>query len=127
MTNYSGLKVLIVEDEGLVALMIEDMLLDLGCEIVASIARLGDACALAAEAELGLAILDVNLAGQASFPVARILRDRNVPFIFGTGYGTAGLPQEFADRPLVGKPFSSRALEEAIRHALGPVEAKPGR
>lgn len=126
MTNYSGLKVLVVEDEGLVALMIEDMLQDLGCEVVASVPRLDEACALAADKELDLAILDVNLAGQPSFPVAKILCDRGLPFIFSTGYGTAGLPPEFAHSPVVAKPFSSRALEEAVRHALGPTEAQSG-
>jgi CheY-like chemotaxis protein len=119
LSNYSGLKVLVVEDEGFVALMIEDMLEDLGCEIVASAARLAEARGLAATATIDLAILDVNLAGHPSFPVAEILRERGIPFLFSTGYGQSGLSQEFAERPLIGKPFSLKELRETIARALG--------
>lgn len=119
MRNYSGLKVLVVEDEGFVALMIEDMLEDLGCEIVASAARLAEARGLAATATIDLAILDVNLAGYPSFPVAEILRERGIPFLFSTGYGQSGLSPDFADQPLIGKPFSIKELQETIALVLG--------
>ncbi|KKX32886.1 response regulator [Rhizobium sp. LC145] len=114
MRDISGLKVLIVEDEGLVALMIEDMLQDLGCEVIASVSRLADARTIAAKAEVDLAVLDVNLAGEPSFSVAEILRNRQIPFIFSTGYGMEGLPDEFGGHPVIGKPFSSGELQQII-------------
>jgi CheY-like chemotaxis protein len=119
MTAFSGIKVLVVEDEGFVAVLIEDMLRDLGCEIVASVARLPEAQGIAASVEIDLAVLDVNLNGQPSFPIAEILRDRGVPFIFSTGYGQNGLPHEFADHPLIAKPFSSTELQQKIAVAVG--------
>ncbi|MBB3656638.1 DNA-binding response OmpR family regulator [Rhizobium sp. BK650] len=118
MRRFSGLKVLVVEDEGMVALMIEDMLHDLGFKVVASVSRLADARAVAAEVEADLGVLDVNLAGEPSFSVAEILRERQIPFIFSTGYGLSGLPDEFADQPLVGKPFSTSELQQTIEAAL---------
>lgn len=118
MSEFSGVKVLIVEDEGLVALMIEDMLQDLGCEVVASVAGLKEACSLAATAELDLAVLDMNLRGERSFPVAEILREREVPFMFSTGYGTDGLPAEFSGSLVLSKPFSAKALQETLLYAL---------
>ncbi|MGK9055696.1 response regulator [Neorhizobium petrolearium] len=118
MSGFSGLRVLIVEDEGLVALMIEDMLQDLGCEIVASVSRLSKGRTIATTVPVDLAVLDVNLAGQPSFPIAEILQKRQIPFIFSTGYGIDGLPQEFATRPAIGKPFSSSDLQRAIAVAM---------
>lgn len=118
MTVFPGIKVLIVEDEGFVALMIEDMLQDFGCEIVASVARLTEAKGIATTAEIDLAVLDVNLGGQPSFPIAEILRDRGVPFVFSTGYGQDGLSQEFADVPLIAKPFSATELQQTIALVL---------
>ncbi|EJC83236.1 Response regulator receiver domain protein [Rhizobium leguminosarum bv. trifolii WSM2297] len=116
--NVSGMKVLVVEDEGLVALMIEDMLEDLGFDVVASVSRLADARTIVADAAVDLAVLDVNLAGESSFSIAEILRKRQIPFIFSTGYGLSGLPDEFAHQPLIGKPFSKKDLQETIEAAL---------
>ncbi|HEV7437291.1 MAG TPA: response regulator [Pseudorhizobium sp.] len=118
MSEFSGIKVLIVEDESLVALMIEDMLQDLGCDIIASVARLKEACSIAATAELDLAVLDINLGEERSFPVAHILQKRGVPFMFSTGYGTAGLSAELSDSPVLSKPFSAKELEEMLSSAL---------
>lgn len=118
MSEFSGIRVLLVEDEGFVALMIEDMLEELGCEVVASVARLKEACGIAATAELDLAILDINLGGERSFPVAEILRERGVPFMFSTGYGAAGLPPELSRSPVLSKPFAAKELEETLSSAL---------
>lgn len=118
MTEHLGLKVLVVEDEGAIALLIEDMLEDLGCEIVASASRLPEACSVAATAEIDLALLDVNLDGQLVFPAAKILRQRQIPFVFSTGYGSQGVPGEFTGRPVLGKPFSMIELQNAIACAL---------
>jgi CheY-like chemotaxis protein len=119
MNGFSGIKVLVVEDEGFVALLIEDMLQDLGCEIVASVARLQEACTIARTAQIDLAVLDVNLGGERSFPVAHILHERGVPFMFSTGYGTSGLPAEFSGCQVLAKPFSAKALQETLALALG--------
>lgn len=119
MTELSGLRILVVEDEGFVAMMIEEMLQDLGCLVAASVARLPEACRIAATIEADLAILDVNLYGEAVFPVAEILRERKIPFVFSTGYGASGLPAEFAGRPVLGKPFLFEELQRKIALAVG--------
>lgn len=118
MTQFAGVKVLIVEDEGLIAMMVEEMLVELGCEVVASVARLAKAREAASAIEIDFAMLDVNLAGEAVFPVAEILRDREIPFLFSSGYGASGLPSEFADRHVLHKPFSQTDLEQKIELTL---------
>ena len=118
MSDLRGVKVLVVEDEGGIALLIEDMLMELGCDVYNSVAHLGKALEIAGAAVFDLAILDVNLDGQPVFPVARALRGRNIPFIFSTGYGATGLPEEFCDAPVVGKPFDLNSLRDAISVGL---------
>ena len=115
------LRVLIVEDEMLVAMNIEDMLLDLGHEVAGLAGRLDAAIALASEAEFDLAMLDVNLAGEASFPVARILADRGIPFLFATGYGIKGVAEEYRSYPVLQKPFRAHDLDQALRASQGPA------
>lgn len=117
MTEVARLRVLLVEDEGPIALMIEDMLADLGCDVVASAAHFGRACELAISAQVDIAVLDLNLDGQSAVPVAHILSERGIPFVFSTGYGADRLPQEFAACPSVTKPFSFADLQEKIRVA----------
>lgn len=118
MPSLNGIRVLVVEDEGTVAMMIEEMLTDLGCVVVASVARLAKAADIASSIEADLALLDVNIAGQLVFPVAEILRDRKIPFLFSTGYGASGLQAEFAHHPVLHKPFSLKDLEMEIIVAL---------
>lgn len=118
MTPFAGIRVLLVEDEGTVAMLIEEMLEDLGCTVVASIPRLALAREMANTAEVDLAILDVNLAGERVFPVAEILRARGVPFLFSTGYGASGLPADFAQCPVLHKPFSENELRLKIALTL---------
>lgn len=84
MTPFAGVRVLLVEDEGTIALLIEEMLEDFGCAVVASVARFAQALDAAATAQVDLAILDVNLAGERVFPVADILRSRDIPLLFST-------------------------------------------
>ena len=121
------LRILIVEDEMLVAMNLEDMLLDLGHEVAGIASRLEPALSLAAEGQFDLALLDVNLAGSQSFPVAAILRDRNIPFLFATGYGIKGIIEEFRSYPVLQKPFRAVDLEQALERAVGllqrPAEA----
>jgi CheY-like chemotaxis protein len=118
MAELSGATVLLVEDEGLVALMIEDMLEELGLKVVASAAQMPKACELATTASFDVALLDVNLGGQLVFPVARVLRDRRIPFLFSTGYGEPPVGEEFRDAPAIGKPFSIDQLKEKLRTLL---------
>ena len=109
------LRILIVEDEMLVAMNIEDMLLDLGHEVAGLAGRLDAALQLAREAEFDLAMLDVNLAGEASFPVAEVLAERQIPFVFATGYGVRGVAEAYRDRPILQKPFRAIDLEAALQ------------
>jgi DNA-binding response OmpR family regulator len=118
MNDLAGRRALLVEDEGGVALLIEDMLFDLGCELAGSAARFNRACEMARSAAADFAVLDVNLDGEPAFPVARILRDRKIPFVFSTGYGAAGMPLEFNGIPVLTKPFVLEELRQAIRAAL---------
>lgn len=108
-------RVLLVEDEGLVALMMEDLLTDLGCEVVGSCDSIRSALewlAGAAEAPDG-AVLDVNLGGELVYPVAEALAARRVPFAFATGYGA--LPDDrFGGVPVLAKPVSADKLGRVI-------------
>lgn len=107
-------KVLVVEDESLVAMLIEDMLLDLGYEVVAVAARLEQAMESARTVAADLAILDLNLDGKRTDGVAEILRARGIPFMFATGYGAAGVSGEWANVPVVQKPFQESDLSAAL-------------
>ena len=101
----------------LVAMNIEDMLLALGHEVTGIAGRVGAALALAEEGEFDLAMLDVNLAGETSFPVADLLRARGIPYVFATGYGIDGIREEYRSAPVLQKPFRSGDLAEALRGA----------
>ena len=86
-TKLQGLRVLIVEDEMMVSMLIEDMLSDLGCIVVGPAARLDEAIELVNAGGIDCAVLDVNLGGQPIFPLADLLREKGRPFAFATGYG----------------------------------------
>jgi DNA-binding response OmpR family regulator len=113
------LRVLVVEDEMMIALMLEDMLLDMGHDVVGLAMRLPQALALAQAAEIDLAILDVNLDGRLSFPVAEVLDRRGVPFFFASGYGSAGVEPPFEGRLTIRKPFEIKDLRGAIARFAG--------
>src|SRR3954462_7233158 len=103
--SLQGLRVLVVEDEMMVSMLIEDMLSDLGCTVVGPASRLEEAIDLAQRSELDCAVLDVNLGGQPIFPLADILRAKGAPFAFATGYGDAGLRDVDRGSPVPQKPF----------------------
>ena len=107
-------RILIVEDEMLIALNLEDMLVQLGHTVVAMAARIPEALKLATESDIDLAILDLNLFGISSFPVADVLRGRGIPFMFATGYGTNGLNESYRNEIVLGKPYGVRELQGAI-------------
>ena len=113
-------RVLIVEDEALVAMLIEDVLLDLNCDVIAVAAQLEHAMEATARESFDVAILDVNLAGTMTYPVARVLRARGTPFIFVTGYGPDGIDPDYAGYPVLQKPFRRNDLAAALSLALRP-------
>jgi two-component SAPR family response regulator len=117
MPDARPLKVLVVEDESLVALDIENMLEEMGCTVVASVPRLVKALDLAARLDLDLAVLDINLAGEVVYPLAFRLAERGIPFVFSTGYSTADLPIELRDRPILRKPVMPANLKRAVAQA----------
>ena len=107
-----GVKVLVVEDEYLVAALMEDILESAGCVVAGPIPRLAQALDAASSQAYDVAVLDVNLAGERVYPVADILAQRNVPFVFVTGYGV--LPGEYANRPRLCKPFKMADLLDTL-------------
>jgi CheY-like chemotaxis protein len=116
--SLSGIRVLLVEDEPIIAMTAEDMLGDLGCTIAYVAVTLSEALAAAREGDFVVAILDINLNGVDSMPVATLLRRRKIPFIFTTGYGSSGRAAEHADAPLITKPYRLMDLEQGLLRAL---------
>jgi CheY-like chemotaxis protein len=106
-------RVLVVEDEFLVAADIALMLEELGCHPVGPIGDLEAAVRAAAEEPLDAALLDVNLHGRSAIPVADALAARGIPFVFCTGYDARGLPRH-GDAPRLAKPFETRELKRVI-------------
>jgi CheY-like chemotaxis protein len=107
-------RILIVEDEMLVGMLLEDMLLEIGHEVAGMAARVSSALPLVETLDFELAILDVNLAGEMSFPIADALADKGLPYMFATGYGRQGIAPRHAHRQVISKPFSSKELKTAI-------------
>jgi CheY-like chemotaxis protein len=119
LAALQGRRVLVVEDEMMIAMLVEDMLAELGCSVVGPAHAL-DAALNLASTEIGLdaAVLDVNLAGQPVFAVADALRAKGVPTIFSTGYGEAGLRDVDRGAPVLQKPFRAGDLARALSQAL---------
>jgi CheY-like chemotaxis protein len=107
-------RALIVEDEIMVAMYVEDLLTELGYEVAGLATGLDQALPLAREGEFDFAVLDINLAGKTSFPVADVLRERGIPFLFASGYSSKGLNDEYRNAIRIQKPFLSRDLAHAI-------------
>jgi DNA-binding response OmpR family regulator len=114
MSDQLGLRVVIVEDEALIALHLQDMLEDMGCTTAAVFSSVPDALKEVGEVAADAAILDVNVAGKEVFPVAEILAERKVPIVFSTGYGAGMLPERWRNNQIVSKPFNPGALRERL-------------
>ncbi len=120
----SGRRILVVEDESLVAMLLETILEDMGCTPVGPAATVDDGLALATDGErLDAALLDVNVAGRQVFPVADALAAAGVPFVFSTGYGEGGLPDRWRGHPTIQKPFTEAAVRDALMKAVGVAQA----
>jgi CheY-like chemotaxis protein len=118
----SGRRVLVVEDEMLVLIMIEDMLADLGCKSVASAATVDKALALINEQIFDVVMLDMNLNGNDSYVVAETLAARGIPFFYSTGNTGRSSRDGFSDRPVLKKPFKYEELAAIFaRLKLAPI------
>lgn len=115
----TGRSVLVVEDEAIIAMLVEDMLADLGHTVAATAGRLEQALDAARTLQIDLAILDLNLSGKPTYEVAETLRARGVPVIFATGAGS--IDPAWAHAQVVQKPFQAEALAAAIVAALKPA------
>jgi DNA-binding response OmpR family regulator len=121
MTAAAGPKggsVFLVEDEVMIRMMVADMLEELGYKIAAEAGDIAEALRLAQSVDFDFAILDVNVNGKVISPVADVIRAKGRPFIFATGYGSSGLPEQYRDRPALQKPFQLDALGRTIETAL---------
>lgn len=113
------------EDETMISLLIEDMVCDLGAEVVGPAARFEQAMTLALEADLDLAVLDVNLDGLVVYPIADVLRDRSIPFIFMTGYDSSVVPAGYRHNRVLTKPFPTQTFHDAVQGVLAEASVSP--
>jgi CheY-like chemotaxis protein len=116
--ELSNRKVLVVEDEMMIAMLIEDMLDEFGCKLVGPATNVPRALELIGKESIDIAVLDLNLSGKDTYVIADALQEKNVPFIFATGYGSKGLREGYGNRPVLQKPFQTKDLEIALAQAL---------
>ena len=114
----AGKRILVVEDELMIRMLLQDMLADLGHTLAGEAGRIEEALALAKNSEFDVAILDVNLNGQPISPVVEVLVERGLPFVFATGYGQRGVPEPYRNTLTLQKPFQVEALAQALDAAI---------
>ena len=114
-TSLVNRRIFVVEDEMLIAILVEEALESLGCVVVGPVGRLDDAVRMAREEAIDAAILDVTIRGGAVFPVAEVLLEREIPFVFASGYGAWALPDSFRGQPQLNKPFTSDDIAQALQ------------
>jgi CheY-like chemotaxis protein len=117
-TTLQGRCVLIVEDEAIVAMLLEDLLQEFGCHAVEIASRVDTALASVTARIFDVAILDVNLKDETSYPVADLLELREIPFLFATGYGIQAIPEKYRRHTVLQKPFRKQDLAEALLKAM---------
>ena len=123
MSFLAGFSVLLVEDEYLIALDAEQMLRDMGVRDVEIVSTFENAQKRAQAGTFDVAVLDVNINGQLSFPIAEILKARGIPFVFATGYSLRERPiAGFEGGICVSKPYTQEGLRKALAAALGKEE-----
>jgi CheY-like chemotaxis protein len=127
MTDSSAAapRILVVEDEYLIRMLLEDMLLELGYEVAAAVGTISEARQAATSGAFSVAILDVNLDGQEIYPVADILAERGMPFVFVTGYGERSLPEPYRGRPALQKPFQAEQLKRTLAELMSSRTPQP--
>jgi CheY-like chemotaxis protein len=125
--ELQGLRVLVVEDDFFLAADIEDALTRAGAEVVGPLPDLRSALAEAGQAELDLAVLDINLRNEMVYPVADLLAERGVPFLFATAYQESDLPLRHRGRPFLEKPYEPPALLLALAKLARASPAASGR
>lgn len=111
-------RVLVVEDEYLIRMLLEDMLADLGYDVAAAVGTIAEASQVSAGGQFDVAILDVNVDGKEIYPVADILAKRGVPFVFVSGYGEGSLIERFRGRPALQKPFQAEQIKTTLAALL---------
>jgi CheY-like chemotaxis protein len=121
-SSHATPRVLVVEDEYLIRMLLEDMLADIGYDLAAGVGTIAEASELATSGDFHAAILDVNLDGKEIYPVADILAERGVPFVFVTGYGERSLPEPYRDRPALQKPFQAEQLRFTLAGLVAPAQ-----
>lgn len=121
--DLKGVRVLLVEDQMIVAMQIEDILQAAGCKVVGPVGTLEAAIAMARDEPLDAAVLDVNLDGDKVYPAAEELHSRGIPFILATGYGEQTLPEKWRYRPRLSKPFRREQLEQLLGSVAGRSDA----
>lgn len=114
LTTARTLRILVVEDEFLVATLLEDDLQQAGCVVVGPFANLASALRASRQARFDLAVLDVNLNGEMVYPLADELAERQIPFIFLSGYGLQSVPEKYRAAPRVAKPYDLATLMSNI-------------
>ncbi len=130
-TSLAGRRILVVEDDMMIAVLIEQVLQELGCVVVGPVGKLDAALRLAGSEALDAAILDVNIRGSEVYPVAERLRTRGVPFVLASGYGDWALPEAFRNQPRLTKPFTYEEIEARMRllfsvqEGVSPTLASP--
>jgi two-component SAPR family response regulator len=129
LKSKSGIQILVVEDEPIIGMLIEDMLIEIGYKNIEAVVSIDSALKFLADARPDFAILDVNLNGTQSYPIAALLKSREIPFVFVSGYDAATLDAAYADVQILQKPFRIGDLDSAIDEALalGPASITPDR
>lgn len=118
MSALAGKRILVVEDEFIIAAMVEDVLVELGATVVGPAYKIPDGVLLAQQQAIDAAVVDVNINGEPSDAIAEALQARDIPFVFATGYGARGLERFSA--PVLDKPYSAEKLTAALQRAMAP-------
>jgi CheY-like chemotaxis protein len=116
--SLKGVQVLVVEDEAVISMILHEFLEDLGCVVIGPSHSLSEALSLARNAAIDVALIDVNLHTVEAFPVADVLAERGIPFVFMSGDGNIN-SKHHAGQPVLGKPFAMQEVPSALHSALG--------